>query len=336
VKLGLASCSFCLAFVALALGLGGCTGSTPDGASDSGAGGNDGAAAASRSGTGDPDVLVGTFQVKLTPTTSSTAATTAVVGKVFDGPTPSIVVWEKPQQEGDCVLTTPRVPYCSTPCGGSAACAEDDTCLDYPTARGVGVVTVDGLHTSSGAKRFTMKPVANAYQPPAGTALAYPPFDEGEAVTFTAAGDYFSGFELLSTGVAPLVLTSTELALKRDAPLTLTWEPGGSSAASIHVKLDISHHGGTKGQILCDAQDSGELTVSEALITRLIDLGVAGYPSVIVTRHATGSAVIAAGRVDLDIASVVEQSISVEGLVSCAADRDCADGQTCQPDLTCE
>jgi hypothetical protein len=254
-----------------------------------------------------------------------------VLGKVYDGPTPDTIIWEKPQVDGACTLTTPRVPFCSTPCGGSAACVEDDTCLAYPTARGVGNVTVSGLGAT-----FTMMPIANTYQPPAGVTLAYPPFSEGDAVSFSAAGDYFPVFSLTSQGIAPLALTSTSLLLKSGTPLALAWTPGAAGNATIHVKLDISHHGGTKGQIECDGADNGSLTVSAALITKLVGLGVAGYPSVIVTRHAVGSTVISAGSVDLEIASVVEQSVSVDGLTSCTDDAGCPTGETCQTDLSCK
>jgi len=287
------------------------------------------------SGAGDPDALVGTFQVKLSPANGATAATTAVFGKVYDGETPQTVIWENPEVDGDCTLTTPRVPFCSTPCGGSAACVEDNTCEPYPAARSVGAVSVSGLHAASGSSSFVMNPIVNAYQPPAGVTLQYPPFSEGEAVTFSTAGAYFAPFSLESRGVLPLTLTSIAINLRRGDPVELRWSAGTDASAAIHVKLDISHHGGTKGQIECDASDSGSLTISAPLIAQLIDLGVAGYPSVIVTRHVTGSTVVAAGRVDLEVASVVEQGLGVEGLVSCTRNAECAAGQSCQSDSSC-
>jgi hypothetical protein len=287
-------------------------------------------------GQGDPKTLVGTFHVKVVPPTAQAAGSTSVVGKVYDGPTPSTLVWENPQVDGSCTLTTPRVPYCTTPCGGSSACVEDDTCQSYPTAHDVGKVAVTGLKLASGDSSFTMTAIASAYQPPAGVALVYPPFGEGDAVNFVASGGYFDGFTLASQGIAPLALLTKSVTLKSGEPLELTWTPGAAGQATVHVKLDISHHGGSKGQILCDTDDGGSLTVSAALVKRLIDLGVAGYPSVIVTRHAVGSAVIAPGRVDLDIESVVEEQIGVEGLKSCTGDSDCSSGQHCQSDLTCK
>ena len=82
--------------------------------------------------------------------------------------------------------------------------------------------------------------------------------------------------------------------------------------------------------------DSGSLELDGALITELLDLGVAGFPSIIVTRRAVGSAAIAAGRVDLVLSSKVEHFVDIAGLTSCSADSDCPDGQTCQDDLTCK
>ncbi|HVW27829.1 MAG TPA: hypothetical protein VHC69_20830 [Polyangiaceae bacterium] len=314
----------------LSNGAGGSTATTPS--NDAGASGGNSVPVPDAGA----NTLVGTFQVKLTGAVDGSPATTAVIGKVYDGPTPGTIIWENPQTDGDCTLTTPRVPFCNTPCGGSAACVADDTCEAYPTAHDVGAVMVSGLRTTGGASSFTMTAISNAYQPPAGTTLAYPPFSEGDAVSFVASGGALPGFTLNATGIAPLVLTSTSIELKSGDPVNLTWTPGASANGSINVKLDISHHGGTKGQILCDTKDTGSLTISAALVKKLIGLGVAGYPSVIVTRHSDGSAVISAGRVDLIVSSVVEQAITVEGLTSCTADSDCPSGKTCQTDLSCE
>ena len=289
---------------------------------------------ASGSGSGDPGKLVGSFQLKLTPASDLGPASTSIVGRVNDGPTPATTIWEEVQVDGDCALSTPRLPYCTTSCGGTAACIEDDTCLAYPAAHSAGKVTVTGVKSASSSAPFELTLTNNNYLTV--TPLAYPPFAEGDAVTFAAAGDYFPAFDLNAKGIAPLALTSTELALKTNQPLALTWTKGTESSANIHVKLDISHHGGSKGQIECDTADSGSLTIGAALITKLLNLGVAGFPTVIVTRHAIGSTVIAPGRVELEISSTVEQSVTIDGLTSCTDDEDCPDGQLCQDDLTCK
>ncbi len=156
------------------------------------------------------NALIGRFQSRLVAPTASSAGYTAVVGKVYDGETPSLLVWEPKLTSGGCTVLTPRVPFCSTPCG-SAACVEDDTCQAYPTARSVGTVTVKGLKTSTGATSFSMDPLANNYQP--SEDLPYPAFAEGETVTFSAAGSWSPAFTLTATGIAPLELKTSTITL---------------------------------------------------------------------------------------------------------------------------
>ncbi len=88
--------------------------------------------------------------------------------------------------------------------------------------------------------------------------------------------------------------------------------------------------------IECETADSGSLELDGALITELLDLGVAGFPTIIVTRESTGSVVTALGRIDLVLAAKIERAVTIAGLVSCTEDADCPDGQTCQPNLTCQ
>src|SRR5688572_10384820 len=74
---------------------------------------------------GDPSILVGSFQIQLIAPTDSSAGKTAILGKIYDGPTPAPIVWEDHPPSGDCLIKTPRVPFCSASCGGSAVCVED-------------------------------------------------------------------------------------------------------------------------------------------------------------------------------------------------------------------
>lgn len=318
----------------------GCS-SNGQGTTTSGGGGNGGSPP--DASPGDSTILVGSFQVKLiapvpaTPNTPEVPGSTAVLGKVYDGPSPSQIIWEKALQEGACTLSTPRVPFCATPCGGSAVCVEDDKCQDYPLAHSAGKVTVKGMHPESGGDTFSMDPVVNAYQAPVGVKLPFPAFAEGEAISFSAAGDYYSSFTVNSVGIAPLEFTSTMLSVETGKPLSLAWKaPTKAGNSRIYVKLDVSHHGGTKGMIECDADDTGSLDVPAALVTKLLELGVAGYPTIIVMRKATGSTTISQGRVDLVISSSIEEPVSIPGLTSCTDTPDCPMGQTCQADLTCK
>jgi hypothetical protein len=157
------------------------------------------------------------------------------------------------------------------------------------------------------------------------------------AIAITATGSSFTpAFSISATAIAPLVVTNPDRDLARDAPLDLTWTPPtGGSATEIFLKLDISHHGGSKGKIECTTADDGALTLSAAMVTELLDLGAAGFPTVILERRAVGSALTTAGRVDLMIGSEIERPVTVPGVISCDGDEDCTPPATCQSDLTC-
>lgn len=320
-----------LAFVTSACGP---TPSGSDGGVDAGALG----AADANVPLGDAGTLVGTFQLlHLVGDGTAASATASLFGKVYDGPTPAALVWEAALVEGDCRLMTPRVPFCATPCGGSAVCVENDTCQPFPASRPAGVVHASGVLSSAGAT-FDMSPIVNGYQPPVGITLERPPFADGAPVTLTADGSAtIIPFSLTSSGVAGIGLLGAAPTLMRSTAVDLRWTPGAApTAARVVVKLDISHHGGTKGEVRCDTDDDGALTLSSAMVTRLLDLGVAGYPTVVVRRQRVGSTLIAQGRVDLLVGSEVEREVVIPGLVSCTDNAQCTPPQTCQPDLRCQ
>lgn len=281
--------------------------------------------------------LVGSFRVELAEPVAPDPGKTTIVGRVSDGPTPAQIIWEPGTKQGACTIYTPRVPFCSTPCGGSAACVEDDTCQDYPSAGSVGTVTISGLMSEDGRDTLSIDPVADTYQVPVGVTLRYPAFEEGGEVCLEAAGDVFAGFTLGARGIGELALTSEAIALVEGQPVALTWEAAADpDLSTIRVKLDISHHGGSKGKIECEGADTGSLEIAGPLVTELLGLGVAGFPSIIVTRESSGAAAIDEGRVELVLVSSVERSVEIEGLNSCTETTDCPMGQTCQPDLTCK
>jgi hypothetical protein len=297
------------------------------------AGSTSGGAASSGS-----DEIVGTFQVQVqVDETDSTTGMTKVVGQVGDGPVPANVVWTVTKTEGGCRLSVPSAPFCEVSCGADV-CVADDKCQAYPAGHSVGAVTLKGIKLADGGSDLALKEIAKAYQPPAGTMLAYPPFAAGDDVTLHATGGDYAAFDLASKGVDPLSLTSTDYELDVGKALQLTWDaPADPKGAQIFVKVDISHHGGAKGKIECEVDDTGSLSISAAMITQLIGLGVAGYPSVVVARQAIGTAKIAPGVVRLEISARTEQYLTVKGYTSCTVNEDCPDGKTCRTaDSTCQ
>lgn len=296
--------------------------------------------------TSEPDVVTGpggggkkaygSFQVTLKEPTSSTQGYTSVLGKLFDGPSPSPLAWTEASASGGCRLLKPDAPFCDPACGSSAQCVENGKCQAYPKSVAAGRVTVEGIKTKAGAMSFTMDPLLNSYQPTAGTVPDFPPFAEGATVTFSAAGDTsVDAFTLTAKGISPLAVLNDTIVLADGQPIALRWTPAADPGqSSISVLVDISHHGGAKGKIECEVPDNGSLDIPAAMVDALKALGVAGFPKLEVSRKATATQ--DDGNVKLVLESMVVKDLSIPGFISCAGDEDCPDGQTCQQDLLCK
>jgi hypothetical protein len=291
---------------------------------------------------GDPTIQVGAFAVELVapkPANGTTPASdgyTSLLGVVYDAPQPSPIAWAEQAVGGDCTLLVPDPPFCTTPCGTGAVCIAADTCQAYATKQTIGTVHATGLATAGGGAAFDLSEINHNYQVPADVDLAYPAFDAADTIELVAEGsDFTAAFTLTAPGIAELALDPTAIELARDTALPLTWTAGANADARVLVLLDISHHGGSKGKIECTTADDGGLEIGAELMTGLLDLGAAGFPTIIVTRELTTSTVIGAGRVDLIVTSEVERAVTVPGVESCTDDTDCTEPETCQDDLTC-
>lgn len=269
-----------------------------------------------------------------------------MLGKVSDAPLPPVRDWDLAETEGDCELLIPNVPFCDPGCGADI-CRPGNECIPYPVGQNVGQVTLSGVQLESGETSLVLKEVAKNYQPPPNTSFAFPPFAEGDEVSVVAVGADYPGFELVAPAVAPLVFTSDDFALEEGKAFELTWEAAADSDQSrVHLKLDLSHHGGTKGKIECDTADDGALTISSEMMTELIGLGVAGFPTIELTRQSSATASIPQGRVELVVSAFAGQGVTIAGVESCtqttcedSADSQCIpcpEGLMCQSDLTCQ
>lgn len=108
----------------------------------------------------------------------------------------------------------------------------------------------------------------------------------------------------------------------------LSWTPPADGQSSrMEIEVDISHHGGQKGQIDCDVPDTGAFEIPEELVTQLVALGVAGYPTITLTRVSRAAAPEAPG-ITLSVMSTVDRLVDT-GLDSRGMDSDCPDGLTC-------
>jgi hypothetical protein len=294
---------------------GGGTGSGGDWTSSSGGSSSSGATGAS---------AFGTLRLSVVPPASGSAGSTSLSGKLYDGAYPEATVWTRVASAGDCTLYAPATPLC-TPACTTGACVATNLCQPYPTTISAGPLTVTGV----GSSPLTARPISGSY---AASSTEYPPFTEGATVTVAAPGDASgaASFTVGASGIAPLALKGTSAAIAKASAgygaLALAWTaPGNAALAKIVVNVDLSHHGGSKGKITCEAPDTGSLAIPASLVTSLVNLGIYAYPKVELTRRATGSVTVGTGKVTLQIDSLQALPITIEGL-TCAAGSDCTSG----------
>jgi hypothetical protein len=267
--------------------------------------------------------LQGTFFVSFNEASavSMTPASASVTGRVFDGPVPQVLQLVLDRQEAGCKLLKARAPFCDPGCTGGDVCVSDGHCQAYPKLQDVGVVHVTGL----GPDEVTMEPVVPDKPDYQSVSLPYPPCAEGAAVHLRA-----DAFDVETTCIAPLELTTAvPIPVKRDTAVKLTWKaPGVASLGRLTIGLNIAHHGGKKGEIDCDVPDTGAFDIPAALVTGLIELGVAGNPTIILTREARATAPKAPG-VALAVSSALERAVDT-------GFKDCSDAVPCPAGLTCD
>lgn len=270
------------------------------------------------------DVRVGVFKVMLAE------GYTAVEGRVANGVVPS-AVRDETARVGECRLVEGRTLFCDPACGSGKACDVGGVCIDYPTAQSVGEVTVNGLTVP-----LTMQPTSTGKYMNGATTIPHPGFGEGDVITLVAAGDVLPGFSLAGRGVAPLIVGQSEAALVRGQALAIDWTPGDDPSARLRIVLDLAHHGGIAASVECEAvADDGRFEIAASLVDALIDIGVAGFPTLTLTRRTADSTTITPGCVELSVEHEVVVPVVVPGVTSCSSDEDCPDGETCQFDLTC-
>lgn len=271
------------------------------------------------------DVRVGGFALFLAENYTS------FQGSVADGVNPEDVAQEL-EEEGSCRLFAPNVLFCDPSCTAlGETCGEGGFCIDTSLKQSVGAVTVEGMETplevEPNGLTLTYSQIVND---------PYPGFVAGAEITLTAAGDDLEPFTLTASGVGQIESDETEILVERDSPTALTWEaPESEGSSRVHIKLDLTVHGTNMGWIECDVPDTGAFEIPADLVTGLIELGLGGFPNVIIQRRSVDTTQISPGCVELIVYSEVELSVQVPGLDSCNSDDDCEGDEQCQDDLTC-
>jgi hypothetical protein len=308
------------------------------GAGSVGGGSNGGNAAGS---TYSPPNESGRISVLLNEATTigtlTTPANIYIYGYVVTGVEPLNYVGTLVLHEGDCSLYSVSVPSCvgvsGGSCGANSVCVGTDTCAATPTKVNVGTVTVTGV----GSAPLTLASVSNIYQSIDTSSITYPGFAEGDAVSLSATGaGSYAAFSASTKGIKPLVLSTDTYNIGKTSGLNLAWTAGTVSTARISVNLNLSHHSGTKGFVTCDTSDTGSLSISASMISKLIDLGVAGFPTLTVTRtsEAAVSPALSVGPVVFAVSSSVARTVGIDGYTYCTSTEamaSCPSGEICCP-----
>jgi hypothetical protein len=330
------SISIMTILICSALGPIACGSSTPDtqngsGGSGGAAGGSGGSAGAA-GGTGAAvSKPYGVFEIHYAAGETVAESYSEVTGFMYDGSPAELVIWDKKKTEGDCSLYTPRTPFCES-CASGQVCVDTNTCRTPPATHDVGNVSFTGLNAPSGTSPLPLTMVSNA----SGTTylgaetLPMPPCVAGAAVSMsvTGKGDY-PAFSIQTQCIPPLVVTNSSFAIASGQAFNLTWTPSSVATARVQFTFDLSHHGGSKGKVICETGDTGSLTVSGTLMESLIGLGVTGYPKAYVNRIILATASVGTGQAQLKIYADRDYVAELAGLISCQNDTECPTGQTC-------
>lgn len=288
-----------------------------------GASGDAGNAGSAAGAAGQAAALHGTVSVTLVAPDSDSEGHTSLLARFFDGPTPPVLPLELRRELGACRLLVPTNPFCSTPCT-PAACTADDVCTPYPAPVALGTLSVTGLGAMLNLEPTTSLSI---YQSPS---LPYPACEAGRSVTASA-----HDLELVAPCIEPLELSGPDpIPVSSGASVSLAWTPPAKDVGSVvRIGLDLAHHGGKKGEIECEVPDTGQFEIPEPLVSELVSLGLAGYPTINVTRLSRATAA-ANTELVLVISSSVERAID-SGVRSCLDDSGCSEPEVCRADKTC-
>jgi len=166
---------------------------------------------------------------------------------------------------GPCTFIQPAPwDFCDPACVPPEQCRSDGSCTMPKEPLGAGDITVTGLTVG-----LVLSPETRYqyYQPefdpePTDGDL----FEEGAIIEATATGGNVPPFAVSVTGIAAL---QTDLpcppGLDSDSDLVVTWEPS-VGGGTIRFRMASSNHGNHYSSILCEASDTGELTVDHSLV----------------------------------------------------------------------
>jgi len=136
-------------------------------------------------------------------------------------------------------------------------------CEDLPAHGDAGQISIDGLKIP-----VVMNPDCLDLYLASQSVEVDDLFDAGQVITARATGGVVPAFEVASSGVAPLEMTSSVVELDVGQPATVRWN-SADPGSRIQVLLLLGTHDPNPiaGAVLCDAPDEdGQLVIDAALV----------------------------------------------------------------------
>ena len=187
-----------------------------------------------------PETGVGEFSIDLGPDFTSAQ------GKVLD----AVLIDQLPVVQarvGECQLLTLPTHLCDPACPvATQTCGAGNQCVDLPSPRNVGTVTLSGLLVP-----VVMSPnaITGNYHPNGGP-LPYPAYRTGAGLKLQASGGEVGAFELGGWGVSALELTTNPVVVDGGAATQLSWNvPKQGGPTRVQVALHLDNHGSSNAWI---------------------------------------------------------------------------------------
>ena len=276
----------------------------------------------------EPQPTSGTFAVDLVAAAQDDDDPfTEIIATVWDTPQPvDSRNWPVVAADGPCRLR--RQPTCTSSCG-QGVCFPNDRCGPFPRLVDVGTMTVTGLET----------PIELAWREsigyPAPTLSAWPPFSPGQPVGLAATGGPVSPFTLAGEGIEPLRFDGDGAVVARGRSFRFTWTPPAEPTRAMVKAVLILTPSMPVSIVDCDLPDDGVGEMPAALVDRLLDDGINGYPHLYLSRQTVDSRDTERGCIEFWVRSRLRSNPPVEGVTSCSETGECLPPATCLPNFTC-
>jgi hypothetical protein len=163
------------------------------------------------------------------------------------------------------------------------------------------------------------------------TAVANPPVTPDALVELRVPDSPWGPITLHAVGVTPLVASTDPLLIDTESDLLVTWTPPtGLDRSTVYFTVNIDQHGNSPILLSCEWPDTGSGSVPATLLEQLVNAGVTGFPSALITRHTADRVDVGPdGCMDLEVTSPRPMSVRVDGFTPCNGPGQCPPPQEC-------